>query len=268
MTASTISPFPHFPLTGIQFPSSPLVLSSYEYAKQYSTPGVLNHVLRSAAFCLLLQKKMPEFAKLGDALDVELVVVSCLLHDLAWTKTKELVTNTRRFEVDSANLARVFIDAIPDKDVNWSKNGRRMQIIWDAIALHTMETLAPWKEPEVALVHYGIHGDLLGPSLHLLGLPDDLPNLEGVMTDEEFKEISSVFPRMHFAEEFREIFCGLCRDRQRYTIDSGVMDYGIEWGYDGKGTGKEEFRRVVEDTQRAKNLYAVMSSIDQLADKA
>lgn len=268
MASSTTNPFPPFPLTGIQFPSSSIVLSSYEYAKKYSTPGVLNHVLRSAAFCLLLQKKMPEFSKLGDELDVELIVVSCLLHDLAWTKTKGLVTNTRRFEVDSANLARDFIDTIPDKDSKWSRNGRRMQIIWDSIALHTMETLAPWKEPEVALVHYGIHGDLLGPSLHLLGLPDDLPNLKGVMTDEEFQEISNAFPRMHFAEEFKEIFCGLCRDRQRYTFDSGVMDYGLEWGYDGEGTGKEEFRKVLEDTQRAKNLYAVMSSIDQLADKA
>lgn len=268
MASSTTHPFPLFPLTRIQFPSSPIVLSSYEYAKKYSTPGVLNHVLRSAAFCLLLQKKIPEFSKLGDALDAELVVVSCLLHDLAWTKTKGLVTNTRRFEVDSANLARDFIATIPDKDVKWNRNGRRMQVIWDSIALHTMETLAPWKEPEVALVHYGIHGDLLGPSLHLLGLPDDLPSLKGVMTDEEFQEISNAFPRMHFAEEFKEIFCGLCWDRQRYTFDSGVVEYGLEWGYDGEGTGKEEFQKVVEDTQRAKKLYAVMTSIDQLADKA
>ncbi|EHK50149.1 hypothetical protein TRIATDRAFT_169497, partial [Trichoderma atroviride IMI 206040] len=152
-------------LAGIQFPSSPIVLSSYEYAMKYSAPGVLNHVLRSAAFCLLLQKKIPEFSKLGDVLGAELVVVSCLLHDLACTKTKGLVTNTRRFEVESANLARDFIDTIPDKDAKWSRNGRRMQIIWDSIALHTMETLAPWKEPEVGLVHYGIHGDLLGPNL-------------------------------------------------------------------------------------------------------
>ncbi|KAH6999119.1 hypothetical protein BKA56DRAFT_569194 [Ilyonectria sp. MPI-CAGE-AT-0026] len=268
MASSTVNPFPSFPLTGIKFPTTPLVLSSYQHAKKYPTPGVMNHVLRSAAFCLLLQKKMPEFAKLGDALDVELVVVSCLLHDLAWTKTKELVTNTRRFEVDGANLARDFIDTTPEKDGDWSKNGRRMQMAWDAIALHTMEAFAPWKEPEVALVHYGIHGDLLGPSLHLLGLPDDLPNLKGVMTDEEFKEICKAFPRIHFAEEFKEIFCGLCRDRGRYSFDSNVVHYGMEWGYDGQGTGVEEFNKLVEDAQRAKNLYGVMSSIDELADEA
>ncbi len=41
----------------------------------------------------------------------------------------------------------------------------------------------------------------------------------------------------------------------------------MEWGYDGKGTGKEEFNKMVEDAQRAKNLYGVMSSIDELADE-
>ncbi|KAF9776327.1 hypothetical protein IL306_005517 [Fusarium sp. DS 682] len=268
MASSTAHPFPSFPLTGIEFPTTPLVLSSYKHAKKYATPGVLNHVLRSAAFCLLLQKKMPEFAKLGDALDIELVVVSCLLHDLAWSKTKELVTNTRRFEVDGANLAREFINATPEKHGDWSEGSRRMQIAWDAIALHTMETIAPWKEPEVALVHFGVHGDLLGPNLHLLGLPDDLPNLEGVITDEEFKEISNAFPRMHFADEFKEIFCGLCRDRGRYSFDSNVVNYGLEWGYDGKGTGVEEFKKLVEDAQRAKTLYGVMSAIDRLLDEA
>ncbi|KAL6700275.1 hypothetical protein J3F84DRAFT_357659 [Trichoderma pleuroticola] len=268
MASSTTNPFPSFPLTGIEFPTTPLVLASYYQAKKYSTPGVLNHVLRSAAFCLLLQKKMPEFSKLGDELDKELIVVSCLLHDLAWSKNKEIVTNTRRFEVDGANLARDFIDSYPEKESNWDRKGRRMQLAWDSIALHTMEVFAPWKEPEVALVHYGIHGDLLGPSLHLLGLPEDLPNLKGVMTDEEFKEICNAFPRNHFADEFKEIFCGLCRDRGRYTFDSTVVHYGLEWGFDGKGAGKEEFNKFVEDTQRAKNLYKMMSSIDKLADEA
>ncbi|CVK92252.1 uncharacterized protein FPRN_09813 [Fusarium proliferatum] len=267
MASSTAGPFPSFPLTGIEFPTTSLVLSSYQYTKKYATPGVLNHVLRSAAFCLLLQKKMPEFAELGDSLDIELVVVSCFLHDLAWSKTKELVTNTRRFEVDSANLSREFINATSEKDGNWEQGSRRMQIAWDAIALHTMETIAPWKEPEVALVHFGVHGDLLGPNLHLLGLPEDLSNLEGVITEEEFKEISNAFPRMHFADEFKEIFCGLCRDRGRYSFDSNVVNYGLELGYDGKGTGADEFKKLVEDAQRAKSLYGVMSAIDKLLDE-
>ncbi|KAL7916998.1 hypothetical protein ACQKWADRAFT_325003 [Trichoderma austrokoningii] len=155
MASSTTGPFPPFPLTGIQFPSSPIIY-----------------------------KAMPQFSKLGNALDVELVVVSCLLHDLTWTKKRDFV-----------NLTRHFIDTFPDKD-----------IIWDSIALQMMEALAPWKEPEVAPVHYGINGDLLGPNLHLFGLPDDLPNLRGVMIDE----------------------------KQRYTFDSGVINYGIEWRYDGK----------------------------------
>ncbi|KAF5558511.1 metal dependent phosphohydrolase [Fusarium napiforme] len=268
MTSSAANPFPYLPLTGIQFPTTPLILSSYHHAKKFATPGVLNHVLRSAAFCLLLQKKIPEFAELGDSLDIELVVVSCLLHDLAWSKAKELVTNTRRFEVDSANLSREFIHAASEKDGTWEQGSRRMQIAWDAIALHTMETIAPWKEPEVALVHFGVHGDLLGPNLHLLGLPEDLPNLEGVITEEEFKEISKAFPRMHFADEFKEIFGGLCRDRGRYSFDSNVEKYGLEWGYDGKGARAEEFKKLVEYAQRAKSLYGVMSAVDKLLDEA
>lgn len=87
------------------------------------------------------------------------------------------------------------------------------------------------------------------------------------MTDEEFREISRAFPRLQFADEFKEIFCGLCRDRGRYTFDSTVVHYGMEWGYDGKGNGKEEFNKMVQDAQRAKTLYSVMSSIDRLADE-
>ncbi|KAG5802663.1 hypothetical protein H9Q74_011923 [Fusarium xylarioides] len=209
---------------------------------------------------------IPEFAELGDSLDIELVVVSYLLHGLAWFKAKELVTSTRRFEVDSANLSREFINATSEKDGNWEQGSRRMQIAWDAIALHTMETIAPWKEREVALVHFGVHGDL--PNLHLLGLPEDLPDLNGVITEEEFKEISNAFPRMHFADEFKEIFCGLCRDEGRYSFDSNVEKYGFEWGYDGEGNGAEEFKKLVEDAQRAKSLYGVMSAIDKLLDEA
>ncbi|KAF5259225.1 hypothetical protein FOXYS1_10163 [Fusarium oxysporum] len=129
---------------------------------------------------------MPEFAKLSDSLDMELVVVSCVLRDLAWSMTKELFTNKGRFKVDSVNLSARFVNASSEKNANLEEGSRRHP------------------------------------------------------TDQ-----------------------GGC-----YSFDSDAVNYGLERGYDGKGTGVEEFKKLVEDAQRAKSLYGVMSTIDKLLDEA
>ena len=222
--------------------------------KQHTTPGTVNHCLRSAAFALLIAKKMPQFVERAERLDTELVIVSSILHDLGWATTKSLLSKDKRFEVDGANLARDFIARSSEKKDNWDMESRRMQITWDAIALHTFGSIAPYKEPEVALVHYGIHGDLLGPNL--LG--------GGVISMEEFKEISHAFPRVGFANEFKETLCGLCRDKPETTLDNNLVNFGLKFGYDGKGTGKEEFRKLVGENHHAEALTAIMESIDNV----
>lgn len=50
----------------------------------------------------------------------------------------------KRFEVDGANAARDFLGReAPDWD------GRKIQLVWDAIALHTTASRSVYKEAEV-----------------------------------------------------------------------------------------------------------------------
>ena len=153
------------------------------------------------------------------------------MHDLGWATTKELLSSNKRFEVDSANLAREFV--LSKKNGDWDKH--RVQLSWDAIALHTIGSIAIHKEPEVALVKFGITSDFAGPNLPPKGL----------ISPEEFKEVVDAFPRLEFKDELISIMCGLCRDKPETTFDNFVSEYGREYGLDGKGTGKKELARKV-----------------------
>jgi len=189
------------------------------------TPSAVNHCLRSACFAVLLSRRLPMIS--GKTLDMELVVYSCLMHDLGWATTKELLSTDKRFEVDSANLAREFV--LSDTHVAWDNH--RAQLSWDAIALHTTPSIAHHKEPDVILVQFGISADFLGPNLPPKGL----------IKPEEFKEIVDAFPRLGFKDELIRTMCGLCRDKPETTLDNVASLFGVTYGIDGNGTGKENF---------------------------
>jgi hypothetical protein len=65
----------------------------------------------------------------------------------------------RRFEVDSAEAARSFLQgqSAPEDSI------RR---VWTAIALHTTPGIPEFMEPEVALVTAGVEYDVLGIGYH------------------------------------------------------------------------------------------------------
>lgn len=150
------------------------------------------------------------------------------MHDLGWTTTKELRSTDKRFEVDSANLAREF--ALSDKNIVWDKH--RTQVSWDAIALHTTPLITRrHKEPDVMLVQFGISADFLGPNLP----PKSL------ISPEEFKEIVDAIPGLGFKDELIRTMCGLCRDKPETTLDNVASLFGVTCGIDGNGTWKEEF---------------------------
>src|SRR5260370_41582766 len=93
--------------------------------------------------------------------DAELLAVAAVLHDLGLT---DRYTGANRFEVDGANAAREFLSA---QDIS----AHQMQLVGDAIALHTTPTLALHKEPEVVMTHSGIPVDV--PEVGLDRTPQD-----------------------------------------------------------------------------------------------
>ncbi|KAH7120678.1 hypothetical protein EDB81DRAFT_814545 [Dactylonectria macrodidyma] len=245
--------FPSFPISGICFPDSRIISAALDYAKQHTTSITVNHCLRSTAFALLLRKKLPQFAEVADELDTEMIVLSGILHDMGWATTKSLLSKDKRFEVDGANIARDFIIAHSKTEGGWDEGGRRLQMVWDAIALHGVASIAPYKESEVALVHFGIMADFFGPNF---------PG--GAISVEEYKEVVAAFPRVGFTDALVQTMCGLCRDKPETTFDNDVKEFGLAFGFDGKGTGKEDFRRQLEGIHHAERFAGALAACDEI----
>src|SRR6266403_1837640 len=83
----------------------------------------------------------------------ELVFICAAFHDLGLLE--KFSSATDRFEVDSANAVRQFLEhhGVP---------ATRIQTAWDAIALHTTPGIAAYKPLEVELLYNGVGLDVLG----------------------------------------------------------------------------------------------------------
>jgi len=93
--------------------------------------------------------------------DPELLYIGAMFHDIGLTK--QYRSATERFEVDSANAARDFLR-------QQGTDEAAIEIVWDAIALHTTPGIPQHKKPEVALVTAGVEMDVLG--IGYLNVPD------------------------------------------------------------------------------------------------
>ena len=143
----------HFPtrdLAGVKVPHTAL-----EYARQHSTPRLYNHVVRSWLYGVIISSRVP----LLQHVDKELHAVSAILHDLGLDNSGELVSPDKRFEVDGAKAARTFLKL---KALNLK--GYKQQLVWDAIALHTIPSIYVYKEVEVAVTGISISADFSGPN--------------------------------------------------------------------------------------------------------
>ena len=121
-------------LANIEVVDSSLVRDSIDLARIHCSPYLFNHVMRSSLLATLVAKQAPA------APDPELLACAAILHDLGLTETYEA---SERFEVDGANAARDFL-----KTKGVEPPG--LQLVWDAIALHTTGSIARHKELEVA----------------------------------------------------------------------------------------------------------------------
>jgi hypothetical protein len=187
-------------LAGIKVPDTVLVRDAIDLSRNASQPFLFNHAMRSWLFGVLLSESAER------APDPELLAVSAVLHDLGLTDRYQA---ENRFEVDGANAARAFL-----KDSGISTH--QMQVVWDAIALHTTPTLALHKEPEVVMTHSGIALDVLGVGLERI--PQD--KQRAVLTE---------FPRLAFKNQFQVCLCNVVRRKPGTSIDNILRDFGIRY---------------------------------------
>lgn len=182
---------------GITVIDTPLITRAMDFAGVHSEPFLFNHAVRSWLFAVRLGQLQ------GVPNDPEVVAVGCLLHDLGLTKS---FTGPKRFEVEGADAARAFAreEGLYDD--------RRLQLIWDSVALNSTPSIGFNKEPEVALctagigVEFGFQYDQIPPN--------------------EMKSILAAFPRLEMKRRFKDSVCRIVETRPQTTYDNFAGDFG------------------------------------------
>jgi hypothetical protein len=134
-------------IAGIQIPDSKMARDLTQLIRDTEPDLLFHHSTRVYLFGALTgQRKRLTY-------DPELLYVGAMFHDIGLTEGYR--QSQLRFEVDGANAARAFLRSygIPDASV---------ELVWDAIALHTTPGIPEHKKPEVALVTAGVEMDVLG----------------------------------------------------------------------------------------------------------
>lgn len=184
-------------LAGITVTDSPLITRALEYAREYSEPVLYNHAVRSWLFAVRLGQVQ------GIAHDPEVVAVGTLLHDIGLT---DHFKGHRRFEVEGADAARVFAR-------EQGLDDRRVQLVWDTVALNSTLSIALYKEPEVALSTGGI-------ALDWAGLQYDQ------ISKDEMQSVLAAFPRLGMKRSFADSVNRICKARPETTYDNFARDFG------------------------------------------
>jgi HD domain len=174
------TPSPKFQYVEEGVPDSQLTREASGLLREFSTPLLFNHSHRVFFWANELGSQT------GEDFDAELLFVCAAFHDLGLLK--KFSSAADRFEVDSANAVRQFLEhhGVPDA---------RIQTAWDAISLHTTPGIAQYKPLEVELLFNGVGLDVLGIGYETF--PEDLR-----------KRVVARFPRVNFKQDIARAFLG------------------------------------------------------------
>jgi hypothetical protein len=134
-------------IAGIKIPDSKMAKDLTELIRDKEPVLLYHHSRRVYLFGALTGQRN------GLAYDPELLYVGAMFHDIGLTE--QYRDSMLRFEVDGANAARDFLRkyGVPESSV---------EMVWDAIALHTTPGIPEHKKAVVALVTAGVEMDVLG----------------------------------------------------------------------------------------------------------
>src|SRR6202008_128613 len=161
-------------------PDTQLTREATGLLREFSTPLLFNHSHRVFFWANELGRET------GKTFDAELVFICAAFHDLGLLK--KFSSATDRFEVDSANAVRQFLEhhGVPTA---------RIQTAWDAIALHTTPGIAAFKPLEVELLYNAVGLDVLGIGYETF--PEDLRTT-----------VVAQYPRTEFKQGIAQAFLG------------------------------------------------------------
>jgi hypothetical protein len=183
-------------IAGIKIPDSVIASQATELLREHGSELLYNHSLRTFLFASLNgQQNNIQY-------DPELLYVSAMFHDLGLTPHYR--SDDKRFEVDGANAARNFL-------LGHGVSPQLLQLVWDAIALHTSPGIAEYKEPEVALLNYGVALDVVGKGYNQL-------------SNSNREEIVKQFPRSGLKENIIATFFDGFKHKPHTTYGSINVD--------------------------------------------
>jgi HD domain len=184
-------------IAGVRVPDTPLIARAIEYARLHCEPYLFNHVMRSWLFAASIAQQR------NVAHDAEVMAVATLLHDVGLAKD---FSGSLRFEVESANAARRFAQGE-------GVDERRVQLIWDGVALNSTPSIALHKEIEVSLCTAGIGLDWGGFGYESLSAS-------------RIAEVVDAFPRLDMKQRFAQAVCWVVKTRPTTTYDNFAGDFG------------------------------------------
>ncbi|SAL06597.1 metal dependent phosphohydrolase [Caballeronia arationis] len=134
-------------IAGVKIPDSQMAREATQLVRDTESDLLYHHSRRVFLFGALAgERKQLTF-------DPELLYIGAMFHDMGLTEAYSSAHD--RFEVDGANAAQNFLrqHGIRDSEI---------ELVWDAIALHTTPGIPQYKKPVVALVTAGVEMDVLG----------------------------------------------------------------------------------------------------------
>ncbi|KAI0450159.1 hypothetical protein F5B21DRAFT_492250 [Xylaria acuta] len=225
---------PNYPTTtiaGVEVVDTQIVRDALSLIKNSGLKDyVVKHQIRS---WLYGAQQLNNNATLKSIVDPEAQAITILLHDLGWDMSPDSpwFTTENRFEVDSANGARSFVQGHPDGK-KWSK--AKVQQMWDAIALQGAYGLASHKEPLVWGSIQGIAVDYRGAGVF---------GINQTIVD----QVVAAFPNDDLLTGTNETFKWFCETKPETTYDTWVEGWGTYFvpGYDATGHRQvDQFRTV------------------------
>src|SRR5262245_13141813 len=184
-------------IAGVSVPDTPLITAAVEYAQRVSAPYLFNHAMRSWLFAEAIGRVK------GIAYDREVVAIGSILHDIGLTTS---VSGPNRFEVNGADAAVSFLRGEGLSD-------RRLQLVWDLVALNSTPSLALHKEPEVAVGTMGIGLDFGG-------------FFADAIQKSDVERIVSAYPRLKMKQGFADACCRLVTQKPETSYDNFLRDFG------------------------------------------
>ena len=186
-------------LAGVTVIDTPLVRAAEAYALDHSSWPVYKHIMRSWLYGVLM---IQADKSLSCSVDLEVHAIAAILHDLGWDQTPNstLISPDRRFEVDGAVAARKFISSHEDGS-DWEE--RRVQLVWDSIALHAEPSIANYKELDVQVVAKGIGLDFTGPAYGI--------------SEEDYALVGQEYPKDDLIPAANQTLIWLCQTKPAAT---------------------------------------------------